>query len=159
MNKWTKEEFEDAVVKSKSIKEVFLRLGNSTTGYNTFHRYKKLYKIDTSHLCGQILAGKNQKGRVHQRPLSEILIKDGTSLKIRLIKEGLLENKCKICGIDSWDGKPLTLQLDHINGDHWDHRIENLRILCPNCHTQTDTYANKKGSNKKPLRRVNAVVI
>ncbi len=65
-------------------------------------------------------------------------------LKKRLLKEGLLEYKCAICGnTGEWLGQPLTLQLDHINGDHFDHRLENLRLLCPNCHSQTETFSGK----------------
>lgn len=66
-------------------------------------------------------------------------------LKIRLLREGLLASKCyeEDCGLTEWKGKPLSLQLDHVNGDKLDHRIENLRLLCPNCHSQTDTFAGK----------------
>ena len=67
-------------------------------------------------------------------------------LKERLVKEKYLEYKCAECGITEWNGKPLSLHLDHINGINNDHRIENLRFLCPNCHSQTNTYA---GKNKK----------
>lgn len=80
--------------------------------------------------------------------LDEILVENSTyanitRLKGRLIKEGRLEYSCACCGISDWMGKPLSLQLDHINGKNNDHRIENLRFLCPNCHSQTDTYAGK----------------
>jgi hypothetical protein len=64
-------------------------------------------------------------------------------LKNRLINENLIEKKCKICGIDQWMGKEITLQLDHINGINNDHRLENLQLLCPNCHSQTETYCGK----------------
>ena len=68
-------------------------------------------------------------------------------LKNRLLKENILENKCSICGIDEWQGKEISLQLDHIDGDNHNHRLENLRLVCPNCHSQTDTYCGKnKGS-------------
>lgn len=66
-------------------------------------------------------------------------------LKKRCLDNGWLKNECAICGQGPvWNGKPLTLQLDHINGKSNDHRIENLRILCPNCHTQTETYAGRR---------------
>ena len=69
----------------------------------------------------------------------------GTSkVKNRLIKEGIMKCECVWCGImDTWNGKPIVLHLDHINGVNNDHRLENLRLLCPNCHSQTDTYAGK----------------
>lgn len=80
--------------------------------------------------------------------LEEILVENSSymnisSLKRRLIKEKRLEYKCECCGISTWRNKSLTLQLDHINGKYNDHRIENLRFLCPNCHSQTDTYAGR----------------
>ena len=67
-------------------------------------------------------------------------------LKNRILKEGLLENKCAICGIKEWNNKQLNLELDHIDGNRVNHELINLRLLCPNCHSQTDTYRSK---NKK----------
>jgi len=65
-------------------------------------------------------------------------------LKKRLISEGLLDKVCVECGItDSWNNKPIVLHLDHINGVNNDHRLENLRLLCPNCHSQTDTWCGR----------------
>lgn len=64
-------------------------------------------------------------------------------LNKRLIKENILENKCSCCGIDSWLGERIGLHLDHIDGDNSNHVLENLRLLCPNCHSQTDTYCGK----------------
>jgi 5-methylcytosine-specific restriction endonuclease McrA len=65
-------------------------------------------------------------------------------LKSRLLKEKLIEYKCVKCGnTGEWQGEPLSLQLDHINGNNKDHRLENLRLLCPNCHSQTKTYSGK----------------
>ena len=65
-------------------------------------------------------------------------------LKVRLIEEGIKENKCESCGITDWNGRDIVCELDHINGDSSDHRLDNLRILCPNCHSQTETYCRKK---------------
>lgn len=69
---------------------------------------------------------------------------DRKDLKRKIIKEGILEYKCSMCGISEWMNKPLSLQLDHINGINNDNRLENLRFLCPNCHTQTPTWGSKK---------------
>ena len=64
-------------------------------------------------------------------------------LKNRLIKEGLIKNICSICGIESWNNIPIKLELDHIDGNRVNHEYSNLRLLCPNCHSQTDTYRSK----------------
>lgn len=90
-------------------------------------------------------------------PIEEYLVKDGKvissgHLKTRLWKEGILEQKCSTenCGLTvEWLGKPLMLHLDHVNGDRHDNRIENLRILCPNCHSQTHTFVGRKNKQVK----------
>lgn len=64
-------------------------------------------------------------------------------LKKRLLKEGIFRNVCSECGISEWNSKSLNMQLDHINGDSSDHRKNNLRMLCPNCHAQTETFCGK----------------
>lgn len=71
-------------------------------------------------------------------------------IKRRILEQSLLEYICAECGNKGdHNGRPLTLQLDHINGEGQDHRIENLRFLCPNCHSQTDTYAGKASTGKR----------
>ena len=64
-------------------------------------------------------------------------------LNKRLLKEKIFKNECSICGISEWNNKKISMQLDHINGDSSDHKKENLRFLCPNCHSQTETYCGK----------------
>jgi DNA invertase Pin-like site-specific DNA recombinase len=85
-------------------------------------------------------------------PLEELLVvgrRTGRShLKARLIDAGLKENRCEICGIREWLGEPLNMQLHHKNGDGADNRIQNLQLLCANCHSQTDTYGGRNGHRR-----------
>jgi Zn finger protein HypA/HybF involved in hydrogenase expression len=75
------------------------------------------------------------------------------NLKARLIRDGLIENKCAICSLPPiWNNKPLSLTLDHINGISDDNRLHNLRLLCPNCHSQTETFAGKRHRKLKPIK-------
>ena len=68
-------------------------------------------------------------------------------LKLRLLNGNFLENKCSVCGLCEWQNKPLNVELDHIDGDRTNHKLKNLRMLCPNCHSQTDTYRSKNRNN------------
>ena len=70
-------------------------------------------------------------------------------LKIRLLKAGILENCCSICGINIWNQKSINLELDHIDGNRVNHLLSNLRLLCPNCHSQTETYRSKNRAIKR----------
>lgn len=100
--------------------------------------------------------------------LKEILIKNskyrgsGARLKDKLYKAKLKEPKCEECGQgEEWRGKKLGLHLEHVNGEHYDNRLENLRILCPNCHAITDTYAGKnkvKNLLNKYEKQVNLIL-
>ena len=85
-------------------------------------------------------------------PIEELLIVGRKTsrhhLKNRLLKEDLKENRCEICGITRWMGKPVSMQLHHRNGDGSDNRLENIQLLCGTCHSQTDTYGGKKGLRK-----------
>jgi hypothetical protein len=90
-------------------------------------------------------------GSTTKFPLSEILEGkhpqyQSNKLKNRLVNEGVKEDKCEVCGITEWQGKPITMQLDHIDGNSHNHLYDNLRLVCPNCHAQTDTWC---GKNKK----------
>lgn len=98
---------------------------------------------------------KKSKTRICKKINIEDILKENSSysrnsLKLRLVKDKLLEYKCVTCGNDGmWRGQPLGLQLDHINGISNDHRLVNLRFLCPSCHSQTETYG---GKNHRKLR-------
>ena len=70
-------------------------------------------------------------------------------IKKHLYAAGIKENKCECCGITEWNGKPISCQLHHIDGNPRNNKLENLQILCPNCHTQTDNYGSKNARNKE----------
>ena len=72
-----------------------------------------------------------------------------THVKLRLIRDGLKSRHCEECGLDAWRGSPLPLELHHINGDGDDNRLENLRLLCPNCHSQTENWGGRNQGRAK----------
>ena len=88
--------------------------------------------------------------RTRRWPLERIMAesKSRWSIKRRLIEVELLKNGCDECGLSSWRGRPLSIQLDHRNGVRDDHRLENLRMLCPNCHSQTSTFGTRNRKQK-----------
>ena len=147
---YTEQELRESVKTSTSIRQVLSKLNIVAAGgnYQTTNKRIKKLNIDTSHFTGQAW----NKGRTigPKRSIEYYLTENSHhqshKLKGRLITEGIKEHKCECCGITEWNGKPAPIELDHINGNHHDNRLENLRILCPNCHAQTDTY---RGKNKK----------
>jgi len=90
--------------------------------------------------------------RPRRMPIEQLLagVRQRSHLKLRLVAAGLKEDRCELCGIDTWNGSPLSLALHHVNGDGTDNRLENLQLLCPNCHSQTTTFA---GRNRALRRR------
>ena len=91
------------------------------------------------------------KPRPPGQPLDELLArgKSRRNIKLRLLRTGLLENQCCECGLSEWLGRRLSIQIDHINGVSNDNRIENLRMLCPNCHSQTETYGRRSAKQTR----------
>lgn len=116
--------------------------------FQTFRKYAKELKVWNTNQSGKGISRKKTDGK-DKYALSDIL--DGKyphysshKLRLRLISEGLKENKCEECSITEWNGKHISFHLDHIDGNHYNHELKNLRILCPNCHQQTDTHGSKK---------------
>lgn len=154
----SRDELQAVVHDSASLSAILKHYGLSLSSGNYAILKNRLWQeqIDFAHIK---LGTHSNKGRKswgpHPFPLEEILVEHSsysrTLLKHRLLKEGLLKNQCYECGIGpEWNGKPLSLQMDHINGASDDNRIENLRMLCPNCHAQTETFGakRKKGTGK-----------
>ena len=146
--KYTKELLEENIKDCYSFAELCRRLGLNPEGSNPKTLKKKLdeFNVDYSHFTGgawnknpnnPIYIGKYLPNLCEHSSLSSANAK---ALAYRL---GLKENKCEKCGLSEWQGEPLICELHHINGDSTDNRIENLIILCPNCHSQTDNFRSK----------------
>ena len=139
------EQFREIVASSNTYSDCLRALGLGTKGGSSTDILKRRiselnFSID--HF------GRRGSGYQAKHALIDILVENSTyanisSLKRRLVREGVLEYKCAVCGINEWLGQEISLQLDHINGVNNDHRAENLRFLCPNCHSQTDTYGGR----------------
>lgn len=148
------EEFIKLIKGCHNISEVLFKLKLSTKGntwgYNEVRRRMKELGITGNSFIG--MSGVKGKGHKFGNPIpnEELFSEDckhqRQSLRRRIIADKLIDYKCAICGIDSWNGNPISLELDHINGINNDNRLENLRFLCPNCHTQTVTYGSKNST-------------
>jgi Zn finger protein HypA/HybF involved in hydrogenase expression len=150
-----KEDLIKLLDQSDSIADVLRKFELSTTGgcRKTLEKVIEGRGIDLEFYkikYRKIQSNKNiRRGAASKIPLSSLLVENSThsnsGLKSKVCSAGLLKDECRECGLlPNWNDKPITLQLDHINGVNDDNRIENLRILCPNCHSQTDTFGRKR---------------
>lgn len=157
--RYTEQQLVHAVQHSLSIRQVLGCLGLSQQGGGAYATVKSRIRsldLDTSHFTGQgwNVHGAATRGRV-RRPLDTLLVEHAPAypssrLKRRLIDSDLILERCAICGLAPWwHGQRLVLRLDHINGVHDDNRLQNLRLVCPNCDSQLPTFA---GRNVRRLR-------
>lgn len=137
---YKREELEKIVKESVSYMEIAKKLGYSlggsyTKSINTMIQY---YGFDTSHFLGQ---GAN-KGKFKMENFTTNSKARTNNIRYSLIN--IRGNKCEICGLEEWNGKPITLELHHIDGDNTNHSLDNIQLLCPNCHSQTEGWRGRK---------------
>ncbi|MFI8998853.1 HNH endonuclease signature motif containing protein [Streptomyces sp. NPDC053542] len=151
--RWTKDVLEAAVASSTSMCEVLRHLGLNVVGGHHTHISRRIRAlgIDTSHFSE---TGRTKRSPRRRRTLEELLVEQDPAnarrthpdrLKGAMLARGVSE-RCSLCGTGTrWRGCPLPLEVDHIDGNWRNNRLENLRLLCPNCHSTTDSY---RGRNK-----------
>lgn len=147
--KLSDEQFVELLKKSSTISEVLFKLGYTVKG-NSWGYSQIKRRMDDLNLDHSIFKGKSAiiKTTKLNNIRKEDILKENckhqrTVLRRYVIKNNLIPYKCAICGCVEWQGKTLSLELDHINGINNDNRLENLRFLCPNCHSQTSTYGSR----------------
>ena len=147
-SRFGREHLRDAVRGSTSLRQVLLRLNVAPFGgnYDVLRRALRRFDIDTSHFTGR--AWSRGRQLCARKPTAAYLANvapiQSYKLKRRLLREGVLEPRCGRCMLAMWQDLPIPLELDHINGNNRDNRLENLRLLCPNCHALTPTYRSKR---------------
>ena len=150
---WEEERVKDAVANALYIRQALQNLGVPDIGcnYRTLKAKIKLYNIDTSHFDkhAQNHAGKHQLRLIKNRTNEDIFKQDSKikrdNLKKVYIERILQREYCEECGIGPiWNGKILVFQIHHIDGNRTNNVISNLKLLCPNCHSQTENYSNRK---------------
>ena len=147
--KLSDEQFVELLKKSSTISEVLFKLGYTVKG-NSWGYSQVKRRMDDLNLGYSIFKGKSaviKTTKLNNVKKEDILKENCRHQRIVLrryvIKNNLIPYKCAICGCTEWQGKTLSLELDHINGINNDNRLENLRFLCPNCHSQTSTYGSR----------------
>ncbi len=157
MPRWTESDLRDTIAVSDSLGDVLRAYGLRAAGGN----YRQLglaierWQIPVAHFTYRTRR-RPSSGAVGI-PLLEVLTEHSTyhrgSLKRRLYREGLKERRCELCGLgEEWNGAPISLVLDHVNGVHDDNRLENLRIVCPNCNATLPTHCGRNLPRSRPSR-------
>ena len=154
--KYNKENLQEVANKCFSFRQMIIEFGLKETGgnYTNIQSRCKEFNVNTSHFFGQ---GWNNK--LHPsyskngKPLNDFFAKGDKKLsssrvKSRLINNDLRDYRCEKCGISDWMGGRIVIELHHVNGDPTDNRLDNIQLLCPNCHSQTHNYCKKEDLRK-----------
>jgi len=147
--KYTDEELRQAAASSTSVRGVLQKIGLVEAGgnYAVVKQRIALLQLDVSHFHGKGWRKGSSTPPKAAEEITTYLVSGRTCrsshLRIRLIRENLKEAKCESCDRTEWLGQPIPLELEHTNGDKADNRLENLKLLCPNCHALTATYRGK----------------
>lgn len=157
-NKNRYDNLESIVASSYSYADVLRALDIVPAGgnYSTLKQRIEELNLDTTHFTGK---GWSKGKTLPYRPkvsLEEVLVKDrptdSSHLRARLIREGIKDSLCETCKLVEWMGNPIPLELEHIDGDHTNNELSNLKLLCPNCHSMTEHYRGRAKISKKYQR-------
>lgn len=147
----SKEKAEEIVKNVYNVADFCRAVGWKPRGanYQVFYKYVKEYNLDTSHFTGQKtnLGNKNKVGITPEEFFKKDKLIKSSDLMKKILSSKLKEYRCENCGLTTWQDKEIRLQVHHIDGDHLNNELDNLQLLCPNCHSQTDNFAGRK--NKK----------
>ena len=148
---YSKEDVENAVSKSLSLAQAMINIGMNSKGrYCAMKRLIRKFNVDTSHFRGQ----SHNKGKIFgfKNPIETYFSGkkkiSSNGLKQRLILENIKKHQCEKCSLTTWNGLKIPITLHHLDGNTENNQLKNLQILCPNCHSQTDSFCGKNIKTK-----------
>lgn len=150
------DKLKEAIDNSKTMAEAAKKMGLSFSTFKRAAEKNGFYIPNQGRKGVKREAYENESQRI---PLEDILkglypFYSRKHLKTRLLIEGIKKNECEECGLTEWRGKEIVCQLDHIDGNASNHKLENLKILCPNCHSQTETHSGKNRDKHKKYSKI-----